>query len=226
MYGSVHERHRSSLEALAAGAHLAAVAAAAEGFGAEQTQRPRTLRARLSADPELLATLVIAVGPRPRDAVRVHVWPDRAARRTAVPDAAARPRLARSLAPDRRPRGRHCRWPGWQRCGGAGALPPGQARQRARHVTSPRWRRLGAIRQGLQRRPGPRPARAGRAALRGRRRRPAGFPGGSTGPLRRRPVRDVAARSARRAGYRGAAGQRRDRRWREPAGSGAGLDPA
>jgi len=79
MYGSVHERHRSSLEALAAGGHLEAVTAAAQGFGAEPTHPPRTLRARLSADPELLATLVIAVGPRPKDAVRVHVWPARPA---------------------------------------------------------------------------------------------------------------------------------------------------
>ncbi len=77
MDGSAHQRYRSRLAVLAAGGHLSAVTEAAVQLGAAVTERPRVLRAGLSADPDLLATLVIAVGPRPRDAVHVSLWPAR-----------------------------------------------------------------------------------------------------------------------------------------------------
>lgn len=77
MDGSAHQRHRSRLAVLAAGGHLDAAAAAAEQLGATVAERPRVLRAGLSTDPDLLATLVLAVGPRPRDAVHVALSPDR-----------------------------------------------------------------------------------------------------------------------------------------------------
>lgn len=77
MSRSKHDEHRSALEALARGDHLSVVASEGERLGATAAHAPRTLRARLALEPDLIATLLVALGPRPRDVVLVRLLPDR-----------------------------------------------------------------------------------------------------------------------------------------------------
>ncbi len=85
---SAHERHRLALTALADGAHLPLVAKAARTLGIEAGHAPVTLRSGLATGPGPYAELVVALGPRPQDAVSVECWVSR-------PDAGEPPYLTR-----------------------------------------------------------------------------------------------------------------------------------
>lgn len=84
----VHERHREALTELEAGGHLPTVVRAANELGVEVRHPPHLLRSTLRAGPGPYAEMVLALGPRVRDAVRVECSVRR-------PEGAATPYLAR-----------------------------------------------------------------------------------------------------------------------------------
>ena len=88
---SVHERHRLALAALDAGAHLPVVGHAARAMGIVPRHAPLTLRSALRPGAGPYAELVVALGPRPQDAVAVECWVSR-------PDGVDAPHLARAGA--------------------------------------------------------------------------------------------------------------------------------
>ncbi|MGZ5404327.1 MAG: phosphotransferase family protein [Nocardioides sp.] len=77
---SVHERHRLALTELQAGTHLRAVARVARALGIEAQHPPVALSSALRSGQGPFAEMVLALGPRPQDAVSVECWvcrPDR-----------------------------------------------------------------------------------------------------------------------------------------------------
>lgn len=66
-----HERHREALVELEAGSHLPAVVRAASELGAVVRHPPHVLRSALRAGAGPYAELLLALGPRVRDVVRV-----------------------------------------------------------------------------------------------------------------------------------------------------------
>lgn len=67
----VHERHREALTELEAGVHVPTVVRAANELGVQVRHSPHVLRSALRAGPGPYAEMVLALGPRVSDAVRV-----------------------------------------------------------------------------------------------------------------------------------------------------------
>lgn len=85
---AAHERHREALAELEAGVHLPVVVRAASELGVEVRHPPHVLRSALRAGPGPYAEMLLALGPRVRDVVRVECSVRR-------PEGAGAPYLAR-----------------------------------------------------------------------------------------------------------------------------------